>query len=155
MVNKKDTVWVLGDIAWNVHALKKCGQLRGYKRAVLGNHDGMQNTAYMRHFRIHPGICRYRNYWLSHAPIHPDELRGIRNIHGHTHDNPIRLANNPFSSLDLRYMSVCVESLNGVPHTLEQLEEKYGIIIGMRVVPCYNPCPHYAEVAPVKFPDPS
>lgn len=31
-------------------------------------------------------LVKYKGFWLSHAPIHPEELRGCKNIHGHCHD---------------------------------------------------------------------
>lgn len=45
-------------------------------------------------------MVKYKNLWLTHAPIHPDELRGKKNVHGHCHGHILN---------DKRYINVCVE----------------------------------------------
>ncbi len=45
-------------------------------------------------------LVKYKNFWLSHAPVHPGELSGKKNLHGHTH---FELMGDP------RYINVCVE----------------------------------------------
>jgi len=113
VVTKRDTLWILGDIAWNNAALKLLGEIKGYKKLLLGNHDGMKSAEYAKYGRLMPGLVKYKNFWLSHCPIHPDELRGMRNIHGHVHHNPIP---------DDRYLSVCVETLNGIPLDITEMD---------------------------------
>ena len=51
-------------------------------------------------------LVKYKGTWLSHAPIHQDELRGCVNIHGHTHYHVID---------DERYINVCSEHTNYGP----------------------------------------
>jgi calcineurin-like phosphoesterase family protein len=63
-------------------------------------------------------LFKYKNMWLSHAPIHPDELRGRVNIHGHTHYHVID---------DSRYLNVCMEQIDYTPIELHELRKKiYG-----------------------------
>jgi calcineurin-like phosphoesterase family protein len=117
VVTKRDVVYVLGDVAFTREGLDKCRQLHGYKKLILGNHDKYMVSEYMtRGFKILSGIVKYKRFWLSHAPIHPNELRGLINIHGHVHSQSID---------DLRYINVCVEPLNGIPLFLEELRNKY------------------------------
>ena len=59
---------------------------------------------------------------MSHAPIHPNELRGRFNLHGHVHQNSITL---PDGSLDDRYINCCVEMSYGIPQSLDKLYETY------------------------------
>ena len=52
-------------------------------------------------------LYKYKNkFWLSHAPIHPQELRGLKNVHGHCHNNSID---------DNRYINVSCEAVNYTP----------------------------------------
>lgn len=112
-VQKRDVVYVLGDVAFGKEALRYIPMLRGNKRLVAGNHDCYAPELYQEAgFKLLPGLFRYKEFWLSHAPIHPDELRGKRNIHGHVHASSID---------DSRYINVCVEALDGVPVSLEEI----------------------------------
>lgn len=120
VVRKRDTVYTLGDIAFSQQKLKWFGEeFNGNKILVRGNHDKMHIRNYLQCFSDIHGVTKYKGYWLSHAPIHPDELYGKKNIHGHTHfkvmqDNGI---------VDERYINVSIEMLNGYPKTLDQLIE--------------------------------
>lgn len=109
IVTKRDVIYCLGDVAWSREALKKCARLNGNKYLIMGNHDKFRVDEYAEYFQIRPGIYKYKGYWLSHAPIHPDELRGIQNIHGHVHHKTIE---------DDRYINACVEAVGGVPMKL-------------------------------------
>lgn len=112
-VGKRDPVYVLGDIAFNKEGLAKSLQLRGQKFLLLGNHDLFDSKVYEQYDWKVIGFKKYRGYWLSHAPIHPEELRGHLNIHGHVHMNTIQ---------DDRYVNVCVEAVNGNPLSIHDIE---------------------------------
>jgi len=118
IVTKRDVVKVLGDVAWTREGLEKVKLLNGTKHLVMGNHDTFGVQAYMDvGFRILPGLARYkRDTWLSHAPIHPSELRGKFNIHGHVHHND--------NTNDPRYYNVCVEASYGVPQLFQDVVGK-------------------------------
>lgn len=120
-VNKRDKLFILGDVVFkreNLHYLSQiwCNNIH----LILGNHD----TEYFNVRDYLPdvikvsGMERYGNFWLTHCPIHPCELRGKSNIHGHVHHNDVLL---PDGSLDKRYYNVCVEALNGVPMDIQSL----------------------------------
>lgn len=115
-VRKRDVVYVLGDVAFSHEGLAKCALLNGQKMLVMGNHDQFHIDDYRKHFSIKPGIFKYKGFWLSHAPIHPAELRGHFNIHGHVHQHTID---------DGRYINACVEAVNGVPLNVEELRERF------------------------------
>lgn len=116
-VKKSSLVWVLGDVAFTPEGFEKCRFLRGTKHLIMGNHDQWNISAYLQYFHvIRPSPWAYKGYWLSHAPIHPDELRGRKNIHGHVHQNTIP---------DDRYINVSVEAY-GRPVSLDQIIEERG-----------------------------
>lgn len=108
LVTKRDLVWVLGDAAFTEEAIDWIGQLKGEKRLIRGNHDDLPITSYLRTFTEVYGIIKYKGMWLSHAPIHPDELRGKPNCHGHTHYQNMQLGETD----DPRYLNCCVENLS-------------------------------------------
>ena len=125
VVTKRDVVWVLGDVAFSQDGLKLVSKLRGSKQLVRGNHDTQSTAAYLEYFNNVFGIVKKNGFWLSHAPIHPQELRGRPNIHGHVHHNSIKQMFN--DELDSRYINVSVEALNGVPLALSKIREMYTI----------------------------
>lgn len=118
VVNKRDKVFVLGDITMEsqkkYHLLKL---LNGNKVFVLGNHDKTQDANGLIKYGNVAGMIKYKGYWLTHAPIHPSELRGKINIHGHIHNNIIMDGNIP----DKRYINVCMDRINHTPILFDEL----------------------------------
>jgi calcineurin-like phosphoesterase family protein len=100
----------------------------GHFHYIPGNHDtdnGNCQTMYKemvkRDFFSKTGsMFKYKGFWLTHPPIHPTELRGCPNIHGHTHGVQMRLEN---GDLDKRYVNVCVEHTNYAPINFELIKE--------------------------------
>ncbi|MDB4311954.1 hypothetical protein N9937_00850 [bacterium] len=108
LVTKRDKVYFLGDIAFTDEALEKIAGLQGNKVLVLGNHDTDAKTrpsiqAFAEVFNEIHGMVKHKGFWITHCPMHPEELRGKKNIHGHTHD---------FVLSDPRYLNVCLEQIN-------------------------------------------
>ena len=102
-VTKRDDVYVLGDACFTTETIDTFKQLPGRKFLVRGNHDYLQTSKYLHYFEEVYGLLKYKEFWLSHAPIHPDELRGRVNLHGHVHYNSIN---------DKRYFNCCVENVH-------------------------------------------
>jgi len=100
-VNKRDTLILCGDICFDEEALRIVGSLPGRKVLIKGNHDLKKHPDYPKVFDQVHGLYRYKHCWLSHAPIHPEELRGKINVHGHVHFETLK---------DTRYQNVCVEN---------------------------------------------
>lgn len=126
VVTKHDLTYVLGDAAFNRQALHLFKKLKGTKHLCKGNHDIESLKAYQEYFGQIYGIHNYRRvFWMTHAPIHPGSLRGMYNLHGHTHQNKVLLDKEP----DLRYINVCVESSFGVPQNLDDLFDKYAPLV--------------------------
>ena len=117
-VTKRDTVYFLGDVAFDKESLADVKTWAGAKKILIcGNHDLDHHTmkdlveAYDEVY----SLKKYKEFWLSHAPIHPDELRGKVNIHGHTHYHNIA---------DDRYVNVSMEQINYSPIELHEIRAK-------------------------------
>lgn len=114
-ITKRDVVYVLGDAAFTMAGIDAFAPLPGIKYLIRGNHDLCNTWAYLKVFKEVYGIVKYKEFWLSHAPIHPDELRGKVNLHGHVHKETIRAPFHPAlhvkQELDKRYFNCCLENL--------------------------------------------
>ena len=132
VVRKKDTVWVLGDVAMSSWAYRATlPQLNGYKKLVRGNHDVLAETEYRRDFRKIFGAVNMELFpscrvVLTHIPIHPQEMefRWRFNVHGHIHEKHVLMGyadNERKSNPDLRYINVSCEQTNFYPLALEEL----------------------------------
>ena len=114
-VTERDVVYVLGDAAFTQAGLERIGELPGRKILVRGNHDGLKTIRYMAVFDEVEGIYPYKHSWLTHCPIHPAELRGRFNVHGHTH------AGGP----DGDYFDVCCEHIGYTPIRYDKIRERF------------------------------
>lgn len=112
VVGKRDVVYVLGDAVFESTSLHVLGGLRGRKILVRGNHDKLKAHEYLSVFEDVLGIIKYHGAWLSHAPIHPKELRGCVNIHGHVHNETIK---------DQRYFNACIENIGYEPMLFQNI----------------------------------
>lgn len=121
--DKRGLVWVLGDLCMAPGFLSYLPMLNGEKRILLGNHDdiwwGEYHLPWFRENRttLYPyQPLKWKEFWLSHCPMHPAELRGRRNIHGHVHTQTLN---------DPRYINVCADvTPNHAPVSLESLRER-------------------------------
>lgn len=122
-VDKRDKLFILGDVAFSDSGLKWLKNIRCKNiELILGNHDKYPLDRYYESgiTKIH-GFRGYRNLWLSHCPIHPQELYRKRgNVHGHIHRNTMT---KPL--LDPRYFNVNVEFHNYYPVPLEKIETHF------------------------------
>lgn len=119
VVRKRDLVYHLGDVIMNSD-MSILEELNGRKILCRGNHDNYPLPEYLKHFEDIRGVFKYKEFWCSHAPIHPAELRGKRNIHGHVHSNSIR---DVHGDRDKRYINVCCEVNLGNPIPFEDIRD--------------------------------
>jgi calcineurin-like phosphoesterase family protein len=85
-LDKRDKLFILGDVAWNQTSLALLSEVRATKEMIFGNHDTMSIQKYLAVFDKVHGARMYKDYFLTHIPIHPQELyRSKGNIHGHIH----------------------------------------------------------------------
>lgn len=117
-MNKRTVTWFLGDVAFDYETLLAIKALPGRKKLVKGNHDDMISTAQqLEVFEEIYGMVKFKEFWITHCPIHPDELRGKRNIHGHVHSATIMNE----GKTDPRYINICPENLSRYFISLEEI----------------------------------
>jgi len=119
-VGKHDTLYILGDVSFrNKEALENVRKLKSRnKKLILGNHDIYPMAEYLSvGFSEIFGMARHREFVLTHAPIHPQQLneRYTANIHGHLHCEDID---------DPRYINVNMDRTGGIPLSLQQIRDK-------------------------------
>jgi len=98
---KNTVLWILGDVVMRGGEIRRLAEIPGRKKLVIGNHDELPTLEYLLYFESIHGITKYKGMWLSHCPIHPQEMyRCSLNVHGHIHKN----TNSPL--LDKPYFNV-------------------------------------------------
>lgn len=115
-VNKKDKVYILGDITMENKNYEILNRLNGTKIVVMGNHDLEKHThELLKYVKSVVGCLKYNDYFVTHIPIHPSELeyRVKGNIHAHVHCNDIQ---------DHRYINVDAQALNYTPINYLEIE---------------------------------
>jgi calcineurin-like phosphoesterase family protein len=124
-INKRDKLFILGDIGDNKNSLIKwlpsirCQNIE----LIMGNHDVYGAAFYLQYVQKIHGFRGYKNYWLSHCPIHPHEMRKkTGNIHGHIH-----IFGDTEDITDSRYFNVNPEFNDMKPVSLEQIQARLEI----------------------------
>ena len=116
IVTNEDTVYFMGDFAFNLNALDKARLFNGRKKLLcLGNHDNRSATRYEKHFnKCFASEKLSTDTLITHIPVHECEFtyRIDFNIHAHHH---YRLF-----GLDERYICTSLDLSEGIPLTLEQ-----------------------------------
>lgn len=115
VVTKHDMVMLLGDITMGKGDYRILDTLNGKINVILGNHDKHKHVrAMLNHVKGVSGGRKYKNAWITHIPMHPNELYGLPNIHGHVHSKDIP---------DNRYFNVSCEAINYRPILFEAVME--------------------------------
>lgn len=118
VVTKRDKVFFMGDVAFSKESLEDVRTWVGEKKVLIcGNHDldhhSMKDLCEV--FDEVYSLVKYKEFWLSHCPIHPNELRGKMNIHGHVHQNSID---------DRRYFNASMENIGYTPIDLANVRQR-------------------------------
>lgn len=115
-IRPRDTVYFHGDIIFDEQYLETVKALPGNKILILGNHctDFLKTEDYIGVFQRIVSLTTKKHAWLSHAPIHPAELRGKFNIHGHVHAQTLS---------DCRYYNVSLENTDYYPISREEINQ--------------------------------
>lgn len=133
VVNKRDMVYILGDITMEKSLYyPMLDLLKGDKNVILGNHDMKAHVPLLlKHVLGVAGMMKYKDiFLLTHCPVHPSELNFKQkyNIHGHNHDK--RILKDPSLSdylgePDERYINVALEQLDYTPIEFTDLMNTY------------------------------
>jgi calcineurin-like phosphoesterase family protein len=118
VVTKRDKVFFMGDAFFTKERLEDLKNWNGaIKVLICGNHDtdSLTMKELCEHFDEVYSFYKWHEFWLSHCPIHPDELRGKTCIHGHIHDHMID---------DPRYFNTCLEHHNFFPVDLNTIRKR-------------------------------
>lgn len=125
-LKKRDIVWVLGDFIFDSknyeHYIKQFNKMSCEIRLVMGNHDSLKLYKEDR-FDIQLPLFTYKGFWMSHAPIHPQEIRERQgNIHGHCHNSRVY---GDYPSYEDVYYNVCPEQHHYNFVDFEQIIEEF------------------------------
>ena len=125
VVNKRDVTYILGDVTMEKSSpYPLLDRLNGIKHIVLGNHDRRQDTKKLFDYAESiAGMIQYKGIFLTHCPIHSDELNYgiVKNIHGHIHDKVVMKMLDGWEVPDERYFCVSCEQVDYLPKTLKDL----------------------------------
>lgn len=120
-IGNRTKLILLGDIAVGREGLAKLKSVihNVPNQLIMGNHDAERQGLSIRDLaEVYDDIQALgkqtgggKKFWLSHCPLHPNELRGKLNIHGHVHTTSLR---------DPRYINVSFE-MSRTPIPLEDI----------------------------------
>lgn len=139
VVHKRDLTYILGDITMETDQwYYQLDRLNGRKIVVLGNHDRHQDVKeLLKYVESVAGMIMYKGFFLTHAPIHPNEVGFCRgNIHAHIHhENKLEdvIVNDRYDDPESKrvstinkYFNVDAELIKYQPKTIDQLLEENG-----------------------------
>lgn len=132
MIGPRDKVFIVGDVAKDEKGLEIYAELPGYKHLVMGNHDNLGIEKYLKYFDKVSGFFKYKNCWVSHCPVHSQEIFGRPNIHGHLHNScnakykttPDRVLL-PDGEIDHRYFNANIDMNNYSPIPFDLINEYF------------------------------
>lgn len=108
---KRDKLYILGDHGYTPELIN---EIDAQVVMLLGNHDRQPISEYVDGVNAAiEGPHAYKGFWITHFPIHPCELWGKKNIHGHVHSKSVP---------DENYINVSVEACGGVPVNFEDIK---------------------------------
>lgn len=119
VVGEKDIVFVLGDFCFGRDNISIASCLNGTKRLIMGNHDVYPAAIYLEYFERLHGALFYKEYLLTHIPVHPNHARSIINVHGHLHHFNVKN-----EETNLTYINVSCEQQDLRPISLDELKVK-------------------------------
>jgi len=121
-VHRRDTVYVLGDVAFSNTALRLLEGFNGRKILIAGNHDRLPAKLYLQYFEDIRGAYFRDGLIFTHVPVHPKGLTGHYqgNVHGHLH---CHLVNTEEGKIDTRYFNSCLERNDFTPVALEHIKD--------------------------------
>jgi len=127
-INKRDSVILLGDIAFDAYWLKQIEKINCIKKTlILGNHDTEHCSMghLMMTFDAIHSMYSKRNMWFTHCPVHSDHFRGKDlNVHGHLHNEVVCSSYAGSYEVDQKYFNACVEHTDYKPISFSEILER-------------------------------
>jgi calcineurin-like phosphoesterase family protein len=133
-LDKRTVLKVLGDFLFDCDKfddyMNRLAKAKCRIELVMGNHDSrklynLPNSI----LEIQLPLYSYKDMWISHAPIHPDELRNRKgNIHGHLHKEIVTYYEHYYDSeptIDKRYFNVNIDVNNYEFVELDTIKEYF------------------------------
>lgn len=117
-LSKRDVLYIIGDGIFDGENFDLyIERLRAKKcriKYVFGNHCTLKLLEHRDLFEIQLPFFSYKNMWVSHCPIHPQEMRNrTKCIHGHIHSGSVELEDEfKIKHEDSRYFNVNIEDNN-------------------------------------------
>jgi calcineurin-like phosphoesterase family protein len=131
-LTKRDVLFVLGDFLFDgphyEEYIDRIAALPCRIKLIFGNHDSCHLFKHYPHnVTFMPPLVSYKNMWLSHCPIHPQEMRSRTGcVHGHLHEEKVqlhRLFRKPID--DPRYFNVNIDVNNYNLVPLDTIKDHY------------------------------
>lgn len=124
-VEVTDTVYHLGDVAWNMEKeeLKRLvGRLKGRKILVMGNHDRdytVKEWMEIGFEEVYPlPVVLDGFFMLSHEPMYVNSYSPYANIFGHVHGNPM------YRDISGHSFCACVERIGYAPVRFSEIQNE-------------------------------
>ena len=121
---KRTNLVILGDFLFDGpnfnYYLLRLSNLPYKIKLVMGNHDSLLLYSKLpSNIELQLPLYSYKNMWVSHCPIHPQELRNrVGNIHGHLHGSTVQHCD---GTEDSRYFNVNLDNNNFKPVPLDTI----------------------------------
>ena len=121
---KRTLMHILGDFLFDGpnlnYYLLRLSNLPYKIKLVMGNHDSkLLYSKCPSNIEIQLPLYSYKNMWISHCPIHPQELRSrILSVHGHLHGGIVHHCD---GEPDERYFNVNLDNNNFKPVPIETI----------------------------------
>jgi len=120
-LNKRDILFILGDFIFKSdkydYYINQLSKMSCRIKLIMGNHDNLKlyKETRLPKLEIQLPLFSYKNFWISHCPIHPQEIRNkLGNIHGHLHNSELN---------DKRYFDVGLGKNNFKFVTFDEIKE--------------------------------
>lgn len=116
-VTKWDKLVLVGDICFNEAAVALLHRINCNNiHLLLGNHDDytIDFKALCPKIKWVSGDYKYKEFWVSHIPLHPDCLRQKFNIHAHLHETKLK---------DRAFIGVSCEQVDYTPISVTQIRK--------------------------------
>jgi len=120
ILTKRDVLFVLGDVTWTTTGLQQIKDTGIPARMIMvrGNHDTLPTRDYLEVFEEIHGAYAYKEFFMTHIPIHRLELYRRSNIHGHCHKG------GPYEvNAEKEYFNAILEFNDYIPVRMDQVRK--------------------------------